>query len=392
MQDKIRLPYLAGGIKFNLMENAMSIQQLESKYKEEYQELKRSIKKPNILLLGGTGVGKSSLINTCFGEDLAEVGIGKPVTKYIESFSCDSKPIVLFDTKGYEIGSDKEKKFLNDVVKYATTPKEDSSAIHIAWYCIQANGTRIVDFDISIIKKIYQAGLPIAIVLTKADLLSVDDAQKFKAVIKSAIPEIDIFETTIKDELNNLQLSELCKWSINKLPEGLKLSFASAQQKNIEIKRIEANKIITQHVTGAGVVGFSPIPFSDAPILLLNQTGMLVRILFIYDLEAFSAQLKGLLAGSVISSLISESGIWLVAQIIKMIPTIGTAVGGMISGAVAAAITYAIGMSVSELCATMLQKISGGNVDELNKFMDEIDSLFVNSVISKYKQRMENSK
>jgi len=32
----------------------------------------------------------------------------------------------------------------------------------------------------------------------------------------------------------------------------------------------------------------------------------------------------------VVSSLISESGIWLVVQIIKMIPTIGTAIGGMI--------------------------------------------------------------
>ncbi|GAA7502219.1 hypothetical protein JP0006_04650 [Helicobacter pylori] len=34
----------------------------------------------NILLMGATGVGKSSLINGLFGQEVAKAGIGKPVT------------------------------------------------------------------------------------------------------------------------------------------------------------------------------------------------------------------------------------------------------------------------------------------------------------------------
>ena len=36
----------------------------------EFEEMKRTIEKPNVLLVGGTGVGKSSLLNLCFGEQL----------------------------------------------------------------------------------------------------------------------------------------------------------------------------------------------------------------------------------------------------------------------------------------------------------------------------------
>ena len=36
--------------------------------------------KTNILIAGKSGVGKSSLLNYIFGEEVAETGAGKPVT------------------------------------------------------------------------------------------------------------------------------------------------------------------------------------------------------------------------------------------------------------------------------------------------------------------------
>ena len=87
----------------------------------EFEEMKRTIEKPNVLLVGGTGVGKSSLLNLCFGEQFAQTGIGKPVTEEIQKFSKPDFPVVIYDTKGYEVGSAQEKDFLDKVVGFCVS-------------------------------------------------------------------------------------------------------------------------------------------------------------------------------------------------------------------------------------------------------------------------------
>ena len=72
---------------------------------EQVESSEAITEKPiNILLIGRTGAGKSSLINSLFKTDIAEVAV-LPSTEQIQSYqwqSEDSAGITLWDTPGYE--------------------------------------------------------------------------------------------------------------------------------------------------------------------------------------------------------------------------------------------------------------------------------------------------
>ncbi|GAA9457512.1 hypothetical protein UBN111_07030 [Helicobacter pylori] len=53
----------------------------------------------NILLMGAIGVGKSSLINGFFGQEIAKAGAGEPVTQHLEKYVNEEKGLILWDTR-----------------------------------------------------------------------------------------------------------------------------------------------------------------------------------------------------------------------------------------------------------------------------------------------------
>ncbi len=72
------------------------------KYQQEYQNGMY----PNIMILGVTGAGKSSLINTVFGANDAKVSDIKPETKGYDNIYYGKKYgrfVNLIDTAGYEL-------------------------------------------------------------------------------------------------------------------------------------------------------------------------------------------------------------------------------------------------------------------------------------------------
>ncbi|EAZ94095.1 GTPase family protein [Crocosphaera chwakensis] len=119
----------------------------------------------NILLAGRTGAGKSSLINTLFKTDKAEVDI-LPSTDNFTAYHWDSPTgdyLTLWDTPGYEQINRPE--FREEVLNYCTkadllllvTPALDPS----------------LDIDITFLKAVKEviADLPIIVIVTQVDRL-----------------------------------------------------------------------------------------------------------------------------------------------------------------------------------------------------------------------------
>ena len=87
----------------------------EEAFQKEFEEQKAAIKKPNLAVVGGTGVGKSSIINRIFGKNMAKAGVGVPITKGMNKIEDPSGniPIVFYDTEGYETTSTNEQNNTN---------------------------------------------------------------------------------------------------------------------------------------------------------------------------------------------------------------------------------------------------------------------------------------
>ena len=62
----------------------------------------------NILITGQTGVGKSTLVNAIFRAELAEEGVGRPVTQRVQRHDAPGVPVTIFDTPGIELGDAKD--------------------------------------------------------------------------------------------------------------------------------------------------------------------------------------------------------------------------------------------------------------------------------------------
>ena len=371
----------------------MEEDELGAKLQQEYERIKKNVKKPNVLIAGTTGAGKSSVINMIFGNDVAIVGTGKPVTQKIDVYESENSDVRIFDSKGYEIGEEADKEFYESVIGLAKQTNNPENSIHLIWYCIPCNGARVTDYDLEAINTFHEANIPTAIVLTKADLPSESEIQSLREVLPNWAKD-SIFELSIKNpEYNHIE--ELISWSISTLPDALKDAFIKSQKANLEEKWRKAHSMIAQHTVGAFAVGFTPIPMSDAPLLVANELTLLARILYLYDLGSLSDMLKTAGLSAALGPLLTSGGKAAVGAVLKMIPGVGTLVGGMISGAVGAAVTGAFGEATSAVACTICKaKLSGdtSKVDSLmGNFGNEIITL-AKTWISQGKNNSEDYK
>lgn len=367
---------------------------LEKKFNQEYDNLQKEITKPNIFVIGATGVGKSTLINTIFGEEVAKTSDSKPETRGVNQFT--HKNVVLFDTEGLELDERNEQKFdkeiLGEISRRSNGDIKDK--IHLLWYLLPASSDRVTDYQIGIFQKLKEFKIPVAVVFTKSDSATEEGAD---AMIKRLYSSLD-FNKSFNDKNNppffvsnnedeELSPIHLINWSIDQLPTILKYAFVSSQILNYEAKYKEGRNIVLQHTGGNALVGFTPIPFSDAPILIASQIGMLARIINLYQLDGFD--LKTFMGSTGTGLIISNLGKSAVGSLLKFIPIVGTAIGGIINAGVAGAITFAMGMSLNVILNKLFIDVVNGNKEGLKNVINNFESIFSAEFSDQFKSKRD---
>lgn len=324
---------------------------------EKINEENNKIVPANIMLIGKTGVGKSTLINNIFRENLAKTGVGRPVTEHLKKITKEGVPINLYDSRGLELDKeiqDKVRSDINNEIDRIHRNKDINSEdlIHVVWYCINSASNRIESFEIEWIKNLSQK-VPVIIVLTQSFTDSSIELEKYIDNMNLNIRGIQrILAEPIKFgniEIPRFGLSELVEKTYQVLPQGIRRAFNNAQKVDLKRKVDAATKWALGYIGTSFGVGFSPIPFSDSAILIPAQVGMLAHITTIFgvkvdkDLLIAIASGVGGIAGATIA------GKTIVSNLLKLIPVAGTIIGGAISGTTASTLTTALAFSYIEV-------------------------------------------
>ena len=237
----------------SIMENVDFKAEFERKFTEATVEEKR----PNILVAGYTGCGKTSLIRTILGDTIVPkngIDNGKPCRI---DFDCyENESIRLWDSRGLEMGN-AEANFSERMREFVSDCQDDPDVdehIHLVWYLIQGNGARVTDCDLALMKDIFTFDDVIAVV-SKKDITKPAQSEAIRKVLAEAgVPEHRIVEVS-DAEGGAIGCKELVELSRAMLPEAYRDAFMAAQSIDREAKaaRVAEKKERAQAIIAAAV-------------------------------------------------------------------------------------------------------------------------------------------
>lgn len=162
--------------------------------------------KPNVLVAGCTGAGKSTLINRVFGRSVAQTGTGVPITQHFDRYELEGETVVIYDSKGLEVGEHEE--FIRTTGEFL---EDGHVQMHVVWYIINSAGSRFQPFEADVCKSLFNK-LPIIFILNKADLSPQEDRDALrKAIVELNLGNcLGILDTICTPSLAALKIPDVC--------------------------------------------------------------------------------------------------------------------------------------------------------------------------------------
>ncbi|GAB3988977.1 GTP-binding protein [Actinoallomurus acanthiterrae] len=257
----------------------------------------------NSIVFGDSGAGKTTLVNAIFGMDLAETGIGRPVTKHVQRYRRhDDDIITIYDNRGFEVGHDGLDEMIAEMNRVVTEsrigPRE--ARIHAAWFVVNSQTSRFLESHEAMVRAMHALDLPVIMVLTHVARLG-DDVDEGalrlarhiesldlplsaggRVFLVNSVPMRQIGGPTIPEH----GLRELLRATLAIAPEAAR-ALKAGQRLDFSPQRRDAKKVIKnfRYITaGAGATAAVPVPLTDVGGVTAAIAVMIAKISLCYGL------------------------------------------------------------------------------------------------------------
>lgn len=350
----------------------------------------------NLAIFGKTGVGKSTLINAVFGEDVARTGTGRPVTTKTDYYEHPDGYLGIYDSEGIEVGQEgdeileKLRQIIRDKRKLPVREH-----IHVIWYCVRAGDLRFEDGQAEFVNSLTREGIPVVFVLTQVATNAAGDIHPEQRALADSIegremrlaPENRVFFTrALPDDFTGMPshgLPALLDATFRVAPEGVQRALTAAQKIDMSRKAKEARKVVGAAMGAAASAAATPIPFSDAFLLVPIQVGLMGKTAAIYGLSIKRGTLASVAGAAFAAGGITQLGKYIVTNAMKFVPVANVA-ASMIRAGVASALTYAVGEAWIVVCSRLVQM---GPVAAAAMSTEDLQKMFLKEFRKKAKGR-----
>lgn len=352
----------------------------------------------NVLVIGNSGVGKSTLINSVLGDEKAKTGYGSSgTTDKLEIYESEEVAFRIIDTVGFEPSLVKGWKAINAVKKWskesAKNGKEDSE-INVIWFCVEGTSSKLFPKTIKDLSKATAMWetVPIVVVITKS--YSVPERTQNIEMVSNAFAKQKRYSKNLKHivpvvastyTLNDTAfaapegITELIDVTNELMPEGIKAGAHDIYNFKLKRKKGLAQSIVALSTTAAVTVAAVPISLADALILSPIEVAQINGLAQLYEINK-DEDSKQFLNSIVEVGTVSTAAKAAISAL-KAVPGINIA-ASVLNAIIAGAIVAAIG----EGCIYAFEKVYTGeksieDIDWVKKVMEsKLSPQFIENV------------
>lgn len=358
----------------------------------------------NVLVIGNSGVGKSTLINAVLGKEVVPTGWGTAgTTSKLEIYEREDLPFRIIDSIGFEPSYIKERRAINAVRKWSkdsAKEKGEKQPIDVIWFCIDGTSSKLFPQTIKNLSRATAMweSTPVIVVITKSysepdrpkniELVTRAFAQqkRYSKNLRKVIPVVAknyvINETAIAPPFG---IDELIDATNEVMPEGIKAAETAISAFKLKRKRGLAQGTIVACVGLGATVGAASLPIADGLILSPLELAEVNALAAIYGIN------KGDNAKRLINSIVEVGTVSAAARtlisVLKAAPGINIA-AAVLNAVIAGVIVAALG----EGATLAFEKIYKGekSIDDIDWVKKIIESKFAGGIIEKINTAFSN--